>query len=32
VHGGREQGSQVRDVIQGVDVEDGFLDRLLALG
>src|ERR1700751_1247570 len=32
VHGGDEQGRQLRDVVEGVDAEDGFFDGGLAVG
>src|SRR5580704_13696874 len=32
VHGGCEQGSQLSDVVESVDAEDGFFDGGLALG
>src|SRR5580704_8145188 len=32
VHGGCEQGSQLSDVVEGVDAEDGFFDGGLAVG
>ena len=32
MHGGGEQGSQLRDVVQSLDAQDGFFDGVLALG